>query len=252
MVQLSTWLSVDFSHEHRLVRQKQLSDGGCWQGVVPDQWVWPDTCSPWLTLFCVSHWQRVNPRACFRRLTYYHCRGPWQHGYNLMVWITWTSLVSLPASGLIILTLLTQLKKKADLWLSSFWVTSLLFSFLTNITRSSLREIFRSVRRKNRKHSLRQNWFERSMRDDSHHGNLLMFSIWSWHIKRSCCVLICGDNKCIGWVIRKFFNYGGGTRYKSCRLEAECISKTICKLNTSEALWWTCWIATSSRHGMED
>lgn len=45
MSQLSAWLSVDFSHACRLVRQQQLSDGGCWQGVVPDQRVWPDTCA---------------------------------------------------------------------------------------------------------------------------------------------------------------------------------------------------------------
>lgn len=42
---LSAWLSAGFSHESRLVRQQQLSDGGCWQGVVPDQWVCPDTCA---------------------------------------------------------------------------------------------------------------------------------------------------------------------------------------------------------------
>lgn len=82
---------------------------------------------------------------------------------------------------------------------------------------------------------MKRSWFERHMSDDCPYGNVLMFSVWSWHLNRSCCVLICGDSKCykcMRWVIRKSVNYRGGTRYKSCRLEAGCISKTICKLNT--------------------
>ena len=73
------------------------------------------------------------------------------------------------------------------------------------------------------------------MSDDCLYGNLPMFSVCSWHFNRSCCMLICGDNKCykcMRWVIRKSLNYRGGPRYKSCRLEAGCIRKTICKLNT--------------------
>lgn len=82
---------------------------------------------------------------------------------------------------------------------------------------------------------MKQSWFERHMSDDCPYGNLLMFSVWSWHLNRSCCVLICRDSKCykcMRWIIRKSVNYRGGTRYKSCWLEAGCISKTICKLNT--------------------
>lgn len=37
-----------------------------------------------------------------------------------------------------------------------------------------------------------------------------------------------------GWVIRKSLNYRGGTRYKSCRLEAGCKSKTILWARHSE------------------
>lgn len=82
---------------------------------------------------------------------------------------------------------------------------------------------------------MKWSWFEKHMSDDCPYGNVLMFSVWSWHLNRSCCVLICGDSKCykrMRWVIRKSVNYRGRMRYKSCRLEAGCISKTICKLNT--------------------
>lgn len=233
MSQLSAWLSVDFSHEHRLVRQQQLSDGGCWQGVVPDQRVWPDTCAA-----ALSHRQRVDPKACLRLLV----DVLWLSG-AMTAWMKLNGVDDLDFLGVLGRISIGHYDSNftakqtviCDPQSSCSWVISLLFSFLKYTTWSSFREIFRSGRRINSEDSLKQGWFERNMSDDCHYGNLLMFSVWSWHLNRSSYMLICRDNKCykcMMWVIRKSVNYRGGMGYKSCRLEAGCISKTICKLNT--------------------
>lgn len=230
MSQLSALLWGEVFHVCRLVRQQQLSDSGCWQGVVPDQRVWPDT-------FCchTEPWAHCWPQSCLRLLVDVLWLSRFMTAW--MICLIWHNM-----QGLLLHVYPSFFDWASISWLSNFtakqtviceplhshsWVIFLL-SFLKYAIWSSLREIFRSGWRINSKHSLKLSCFERNMSDDYHYGNLLVFSVWSWHLNRSRCELICGGSecyKCMRWVIRKSFNYRDRIWHKSCRLQAGYITK---------------------------